>query len=452
MFVDIESFKGAIGVENILMPYKKGRLSPDKKTRLPKEPITPDICWQILKSTNNPVNIQHMLECVAELPASEQAHFKEVVLATFSNREQPNKQPHNIVLLGKKLAVASGYEAELADAQKIKGGDFLLSTPKLAKGFISFQTFFSNVDFSAYEKLICLSDEKIEFNENVKFSKNLEISNSSDVSFYDAKREVGSDLQGVQSISFKDGAKVNLSRTTNLPPNLDVSKCAYVNLFECDLKDRPNLRFKDGARVDLYGVQNLPPNLDVSMCSGVDLEECDLKDQPNLRFKDGARVNLYGVQNLPPNLDVSCCDEVGLSHCDLNKQPNLRFKEGAKVNLVRAKNLPPNLDFSQCDEVNLEGCDLNKQPNLRFKDGAVVRLKYAKNLSSQLDFFMCDEVYLNRCDLSDVPLLVFKNRRQMERSGVELPDDWKGKLVFANGIGYQLGKLVVDLFGNGGRS
>ena len=411
MFVDIENFKSAIGVENILMPYKKGRLSPDKKTRLPKEPITPDICWQILKSTNNPVNIQHMLECVAELPASEQAHFKEVVLATFSNREQPNKQPHNIVLLGKKLAVASGYEAELADAQKIKGGDFLLSTPKLAKGFISFQTFFSNVDFSAYEKLICLSDEKIEFNENVKFSKNLEISNSSDVSFYDAKREVGSDLQGVQSISFKDGAKVNLSRTTNLPPNLDVSKCAYVNLFECDLKDRPNLRFKDGAR-----------------------------------------VNLYGVQNLPPNLDVSCCDEVGLSHCDLNKQPNLRFKEGAKVNLVRAKNLPPNLDFSQCDEVNLEGCDLNKQPNLRFKDGAVVRLKYAKNLSSQLDFFMCDEVYLNRCDLSDVPLLVFKNRRQMERSGVELPDDWKGKLVFANGIGYQLGKLVVDLFGNGGRS
>ena len=32
MFVDIESSKSALAVENILMPYKKGRLSDDKKT------------------------------------------------------------------------------------------------------------------------------------------------------------------------------------------------------------------------------------------------------------------------------------------------------------------------------------------------------------------------------------------------------------------------------------
>ena len=36
MFVDIENFKSSLALENILMPYKKGRLSPDKKTRLPK--------------------------------------------------------------------------------------------------------------------------------------------------------------------------------------------------------------------------------------------------------------------------------------------------------------------------------------------------------------------------------------------------------------------------------
>ena len=79
MFVDIEDFKGAIAVENILMPYKKGRLSSDKKTRLPKEPITPQVCMEILKSTNYARNIKDMLQCIAELPTSEQAQFKDVV-------------------------------------------------------------------------------------------------------------------------------------------------------------------------------------------------------------------------------------------------------------------------------------------------------------------------------------------------------------------------------------
>lgn len=31
MFVEIDDYKGAIAVENILTPYKKGRLSEDKK-------------------------------------------------------------------------------------------------------------------------------------------------------------------------------------------------------------------------------------------------------------------------------------------------------------------------------------------------------------------------------------------------------------------------------------
>ncbi len=136
MFVDIDDFKSAIAVENMLTPYKKWRVTPDKKSRLPKEHITPDVCWQILKSTNNPVNIQHMLECIKELPETEQARFKDVVLACFDNREQPDKKPYNIVLWGKKLAAASGYEAELAEAMKTKDGYFLFSAPKLDKAFV----------------------------------------------------------------------------------------------------------------------------------------------------------------------------------------------------------------------------------------------------------------------------------------------------------------------------
>ena len=84
MFVDITDFKSALAVENLLTPYKKGRLSPDKKSRLPKEHITPDVCMEVLQSTNYARNIKDMLNCIAELPQSEQAQFKEVVLATFS--------------------------------------------------------------------------------------------------------------------------------------------------------------------------------------------------------------------------------------------------------------------------------------------------------------------------------------------------------------------------------
>ena len=118
MFVDIENFKSALAVENILTPYKKGRLSSDKKTRMPKEKITQRVCWKILQSTNYARNIKDMLLCIAELSPKEQERFKEVVLAVFDNREQPN----DILVLGKKLAHASGFEEELGMVQKLHGG------------------------------------------------------------------------------------------------------------------------------------------------------------------------------------------------------------------------------------------------------------------------------------------------------------------------------------------
>lgn len=48
MFVDVVDYKGAIAVENILVSYKKGRLADDKKIRLHKEPITPEVCFRVL--------------------------------------------------------------------------------------------------------------------------------------------------------------------------------------------------------------------------------------------------------------------------------------------------------------------------------------------------------------------------------------------------------------------
>ena len=80
MFVDITNPKSPLAVENILTPYKKGRLV--SGIRQPKEKISPDVCIDILKSTNYARNIKDMLLCIAELPLSEQAQF------IFKNRAQ----------------------------------------------------------------------------------------------------------------------------------------------------------------------------------------------------------------------------------------------------------------------------------------------------------------------------------------------------------------------------
>ena len=152
MFVGIEDYKGAIAVENILTPYKKGRLAPDKKTRLPKEPITPEVCMEVLRSTNYARNIKDMLECIADLPKAQQTQFKDVVLATFSNREQPS----DVLFLGKKLAYVSGYTKEFYAVKELKAGDFIASAVKPAKSYLHLKGLgHLPEDLSEYEELVC---------------------------------------------------------------------------------------------------------------------------------------------------------------------------------------------------------------------------------------------------------------------------------------------------------
>ena len=238
----------------------------------------------------------------AKLPDEEQAQFKDVVLATFDNREQPEP----IFQLGQELAEKSGYGIEFAKLKKIKEGEYLYSVADAQRCYMCFKSEFKDEDFSAYDKVMFLSDKKIQFGEDVKFPKNMEFPNSPDVSFYEEYGNPEFDLQGVQSFCFKEGAKVNLQSVENLPPNLDISMCDEVNLGNCDLSEQPNLRFKNGAKVNLDRAENLPANLDFSQSLEVDLSQCDLSEQSDLCFKDGARVVLFDARNLPANLDVSC--------------------------------------------------------------------------------------------------------------------------------------------------
>ena len=461
MFVDIENLKSALAVENILTPYKKGLLSPDKKSRLPKEPITPQVCLDILKSTNYARNIKDMLLCIAELPASEQAQFKEVVLSVFDQREQPN----DILILGKKLAAAHGFENELREVIQSSDDDFLASSAERLRTIKTDDCDLEMLYFAHYDRLLCLSEEPIHLGVNSEnasddvggsklLPKIIEAPNSKSISFAGGGNCIGTELR---KISLKKGGRVFMRNVAELPENLDVLQCDKVVISRNDLpiakkwKYQPDalclseynrsyggrvdfsdfgeveleygnfekgceLVFRDGACVHLIdyakrelddAAHKLPENLDVSRCDEVEIRYGDLSYLNNLCFKNGAKVKLKDVYDLPSQLDFSNCDEVDLSGCDLCNQTNLRFKDGAKVCLNNAKNLPPQLDFSHCVEVDLSQCDLCNQTRLVFMDGAKISCARAENIPHNLDFSKCSEVNLSGCNLANQPNLRF---------------------------------------------
>lgn len=460
MFVDIKSLK-LITAENLLTPHVKGKMK--NGVRQPKVPINPFVCLNMLQCTNFKRHIRAMLQCIAELPETEQVQFKDVVLACVDRREQPD----DILQMVQNLAKTSHYENELLEAQKIKEGEFLLSSSNLVRGLVSSKGHFFENDLSSYGKLICLNEREVQFWKDVKFPEVIDVSRCSEVMFE------WCDFNGVSSVLFKDGARALLFEGKNLPKNLDVSMCADVEIYNCNLDGWTALPLKEGATIRLNRTQNLPANLDVSKSPEVSLSGCDLANQPNLRFKDGAMINLSQAYHLPKNLDVSMCDRVEMCHCDLSELPNIRFKDGAKVSLWKATNLPENLDVSMCAEINLVGCDLANLSHLRFKDGAQVFMSYAKNLPhnidvspcswldwrncdlkdqadlvfrsgahvvlretknlhGKLDLSMCDFVQFDDCDMFGVERLILKNKKQKYQSRLFDAKNWRGELFLAD--------------------
>ena len=568
MFVDVTNFKSALAVENILTPYKKGRLSSDKKTRLPKEPITPEICMEVLQSTNYARNIKDMLLCIAELSPSEQARFKDIVLSVFSNREQPN----DILILGKKLAHAAGYEAALNEALKFEKGDALASLAQKGKIYVTYDKRVEKVNLRDYQKLLCLREGEVYIYEHskmppvieapysqkltlanvnlegvqkivpqnggeVKFTKvknepaGLDVSASGrifvgthdadllktwkcarenlvyDVGYYYLRGEIDLTLfdeVGVYESTFdneiklklRDGGKLTISHTENVPQGLDTALCAELKLLNCDLKNRAKMVFRSGGKVDLSYCSHLPEELDFSACDEVALDGCDLEYRRCPRFKKGAKVSFVNAKHLPENIDLSECADVNLSYCDAGVFGKDAFKSAKRLILAHAVNLPEDIDFSNCAILNLEGCDLKNQAkdidfsgcsvlnledcdlknqtHLRFGDNAKVQLRYAKavpentdfspcravdlkgcrlvwngvarfgdkakvNLESAkisadvLDVSACDKVSLELCDISGVRKIIFRDGAQAVQSKVLLPKSWGGEFVMLSG-------------------
>ena len=76
-------------------------------------PFTPDKARAIVDITNAPSFMRDLLKLIASCPKEEQGQFKDAVLTVFDKERDERDQPNAIVILGKKLAVSGGYEAEL---------------------------------------------------------------------------------------------------------------------------------------------------------------------------------------------------------------------------------------------------------------------------------------------------------------------------------------------------
>lgn len=398
MFVGISDFKSAIAVENILTPYKKGRLSQDKKTRLPKEPITPQVCMEVLQSTNYARNIKDMLECIAKLPTSEQAQFKEVVLATFTQREQPQA----ILDLGQKLAETSGYAERLLKVKMSQEGKCFLSSPQLKKMYVSTRGDADGQDWFAYERLVCLNENMLNATEATNLPPEIDASVTNLLIFDKCN------MKRVEILKMKDGVHASFKEVSYLPHDLDVSRCAYLNLYGVDVGALDNLKFRDGAVVSLDDAVNVPFDLDVSPCSSITLDWQDLASFDRLKFRDGAKVYLRQCQNLPHDLDVSQCAEVDFEEDDLSVLDSLRGKDGATLLFNHVCKFPRYFDVSQCNVLRFNSADLNDLPYLELKDGVELHLNNAKTVSPLWDVTKCSVYSARFCNFWGFDELKFR--------------------------------------------
>ena len=334
MFVDIENFKSAIAVENILTPYKKGRMIDGQ--RQPKEKITPQVCMEVLQSTNYARNIKDMLNCIAELPASEQAQFKDVVLAAFSNREQPN----DVLFLGKKLAYVSGYTKEFYAVKELKEGDFIASAVKPAKSYLHLKGLgHLPEDLSDYEELICRGGSP-EFAYVKKMPQTLKLENCM------TARLDANALDGVENIVcrkvdtlslkgrqwYEEGGGEALKR-------LECTDCDFVKLENITFAQPPMVKISGCNNLALRWLKNFsqPEVFDgLSYATLNEIQFADIKKPLKFHNIDGLQIN---KSYLPETVEFENVRSF-VSDANYDATQVLTFKNMLKLDFAEAKNLP----------------------------------------------------------------------------------------------------------------
>ncbi len=247
-FVDIIDPKTAITVELMLKPYKRGA------------EITRDVCYDVLKGTNYRRNIRDMLACIAKLPPEKRDGLKDVVIATFCNREQPD----DVQALGRELASAGRYEHDFAVAKTtLLEGAYLSSSVQRQAGFV-------------------IKGGELDLERNF----------------------VDYDFSGYEFLTLRTRRTVNLSRAKNLPPKIDARMCPEVNFSWCRMEQVKDIRLGENSDVYFSCAKKLPEVLDVSMCKSVHFNHCSLKGVKKLVLKNTEQGFYAKLPDIPEECDL----------------------------------------------------------------------------------------------------------------------------------------------------
>lgn len=334
MFIAITTPQNPLRLENTLRPYKRG-----------EQPFTPETAQQILESTNHKKNIYDTLQLIANLPKEQQADYKEIILSAFDHREQPT----DTILLGKKLAVANGFEDELNailthdPMQDTINNVIYASASNQIAAVISAD---ENPDFSQYPEdiaLICTNDD-------LHFL------------FYDFSK--------VKSIKFKEGAKAEFVSCENLPQILDFSALSRVNITYANLINGSEIIFRPKSFVSLERVTNLPQKIDVSKCPKASFIDCDLIQVKSLLCPENGKLHLSSSRNIPANTDFSVCHFVSLYNSHFQTGKKIAFGKNSQINLDYARNLPQIVDVSQCESVSFKDTETDSAETIVFSSPA----------------------------------------------------------------------------------
>lgn len=397
MFVGIEDYKGAIAVENILTPYKKGRLAPDKKTRLPKEPITPEVCMEVLRSTNYARNIKDMLECIADLPKAQQTQFKDVVLATFSNREQPS----DVLFLGKKLAYVSGYTKEFYAVKELKAGDFIASAVKPAKSYLHLKGLgHLPEDLSEYEELVCRGGSP-EFVYVKKMPKTLKFENCM------TARLDANALEGVENIVchkvdtlslkgrqwYEKGGGEALKR-------LECADCDFITLENITFAQPPAVEFSGCNHLALRWLKNFSqPEVFDGMAYVMlnEIEFADLKKPLKFHNIDGLQIH---KSYLPETVEFENVQNL-VSNADFEATKTVNFNNMQKLDLSSAKNLP-DVVVEGGKYVELNHAEFRSDSKVVLNDVTDAKMSYVKKMPKALTVAKCRRFEAYQTDFKDV--------------------------------------------------
>lgn len=420
MFVDIEHLKSPLAVENLLSPYKKGRVAADKRSHEPKEKITPEVCAEVLKSTNYARNIKDMLLCVKDLPEAEQLACKDMVLAAFTQREQPA----DIVVEGKKLAEVGGYENALNNVLGRREGEFLISAPFVWRGFATYDNYFNDVDFKKYTRVVYWGQKSPCIEDVAEMPVELQFPNCSRIVFRDCS------FEHLKKIKIQNQAEVFVRNPRNCSSELDFSDCAKLWVNVTDVRLLQNWKYNPEKLCFHLLSAREKGELNLEPFAEVDLHSTSLHNIAAFRFRNGTAVNMDNASGFKCPLDFSPCAVVNLNGCDLHGAPSLKFAQGAKVFLLGACNMPVDTNFQNCAELDLTEAILPfNLEKLTFAPQADVILDGTFNLPPYIDFSTCAKLTVQNCDFSQVQEIVCRDEAQ--RQLLDLPKNWNGKISFS---------------------